>query len=42
MIDNVFEGNLTQVSYGGRSTSVQTITPATSGSGNYWDDLPGL
>ena len=38
MIDNVFEGNLTQVSYGGRSGSPLT----NSWQGNYWDDYQGF
>ncbi len=38
MIDNVFEGNLTQVSYGGRSGSTQT----NFWQGNYWDDYQGF
>ncbi len=38
MIDNVFEGNLTQVSYGGRSGSTQKNTWR----GNYWDDYQGF
>ena len=38
MTDNLFEGNLTQVSYGGRSGSVQKNTWR----GNYWDDYQGF
>lgn len=36
--DNVFEGNLTQVSYGGRSGSPRN----NSWRGNYWDDYQGF
>ena len=38
MLDNVFEGNLTQVSYGGRSGSTQT----NFWQGNFWDDYQGF
>ena len=38
MVDNVFEGNLTQVSYGGRSGSTQT----NFWQGNFWDDYQGF
>ena len=38
LTDNVFEGNLTQVSYGGRSGSPRNNTWR----GNYWDDYQGF
>lgn len=38
MVDNVFEGNLTQVSYGGRSGSPR----ANYWHNNYWDDYQGF
>lgn len=38
MVDNVFEGNLTQVSYGGRSGSPRT----NYWHNNYWDDYQGF
>ena len=38
MLDNVFEGNLTQVSYGGRSGSTQK----NFWRGNFWDDYQGF
>ena len=38
MTDNIFEGNLTQISYGGRSGSPRT----NYWHGNYWDDYQGF
>ena len=38
LYDNIFEGNLTQVSYGGRSGSTRN----NSWHGNYWDDYQGF
>ena len=39
MVDNIFEGNLTQVSYGGRGGEISTKN---TWSGNYWDDYQGF
>lgn len=38
--ENVFEGNLTQVSYGGRSNSIEAVRNIWEG--NYWDDYQGF
>lgn len=40
MIDNVFEGNLTQVAYGGHGDN--NNSPKNVWSGNYWDDYQGF
>ena len=40
MIDNVFEGNLTQVTYGGRGDN--NNNPRNFWQGNYWDDFQGF
>ena len=40
MVDNVFEGNLTQVSYGGRGDNNNSAK--NSWAGNYWDDYQGF
>ncbi|MGE5469381.1 MAG: nitrous oxide reductase family maturation protein NosD [Bacteroidota bacterium] len=40
MIDNVFEGNLTQVSYGGRGDNNNNARNFWQG--NYWDDYQGF
>lgn len=40
MNDNIFEGNLTQVAYGGRGSNFNN--PRNSWSGNYWDDYQGF
>lgn len=40
MIDNIFEGNLTQVSYGGRSDNENSAKNVWFG--NYWDDFQGF
>lgn len=40
MVDNVFEGNLTQVSYGGHGDN--NNSPKNVWSGNYWDDYQGF
>jgi nitrous oxidase accessory protein len=40
MVDNIFEGNLTQVSYGGRGDN--NNSPRMSWLGNYWDDYQGF
>jgi len=40
MVDNVFEGNLTQVAYGGRGNN--SNNPRNTWLGNYWDDYQGF
>ena len=40
MIDNLFEGNLTQVAYGGHGDN--NNSPKNVWSGNYWDDYQGF
>jgi nitrous oxidase accessory protein len=40
MIDNVFEGNLTQVAYGGHGDN--NNSPKNVWRGNYWDDYQGF
>ncbi|HSG22348.1 MAG TPA: nitrous oxide reductase family maturation protein NosD [Azonexus sp.] len=40
MVDNVFEGNLTQVAYGGRGDN--NNSPKNTWAGNYWDDYQGF
>jgi nitrous oxidase accessory protein len=40
MVDNIFEGNLTQVSYGGRGDN--NNSPRNTWRGNYWDDYQGF
>jgi len=40
MVDNVFEGNLTQVAYGGRGDN--NNSPRNTWLGNYWDDYQGF
>jgi nitrous oxidase accessory protein len=40
MADNIFEGNLTQVSYGGRSSSNDNAR--NTWSANFWDDYQGF
>ena len=40
MIDNIFEGNLTQVSYGGHGDN--NNSPKNVWIGNYWDDYQGF
>ena len=40
MVDNVFEGNLTQVSYGGHGDNNNNAK--NTWSGNYWDDYQGF
>ena len=40
MIDNIFEGNLTQVAYGGHGDN--NNSPKNVWSGNYWDDYQGF
>ena len=40
LIDNVFEGNLTQVAYGGHGDN--NNSPKNVWSGNYWDDYQGF
>ncbi|MBK7647909.1 MAG: nitrous oxide reductase family maturation protein NosD [Betaproteobacteria bacterium] len=40
MLDNVFEGNLTQVAYGGHGDN--NNSPKNVWSGNYWDDYQGF
>ncbi len=40
MVDNVFEGNLTQVSYGGHGDNNNSAK--NSWAGNYWDDYQGF
>jgi nitrous oxidase accessory protein len=40
MVDNVFEGNLTQVTYGGRGDN--NNNPKNFWQGNYWDDYQGF
>ncbi|WP_153130900.1 nitrous oxide reductase family maturation protein NosD [Dechloromonas hortensis] len=40
MVDNIFEGNLTQVTYGGRGDN--NNNPRNFWQGNYWDDFQGF
>lgn len=40
MVDNIFEGNLTQVAYGGRGDN--NNNPKNTWSANYWDDYQGF
>lgn len=40
IIDNIFEGNLTQVAYGGHGDN--NNSPKNVWSGNYWDDYQGF
>ena len=40
MVDNIFEGNLTQVSYGGRGDNNNSAR--NTWAGNYWDDYQGF
>lgn len=40
MVDNIFEGNLTQVAYGGRSNN--SDSPRNFWRGNFWDDYQGF
>lgn len=40
MVDNTFEGNLTQVAYGGRGDN--NNSPKNTWLGNYWDDYQGF
>lgn len=40
MVDNVFEGNLTQVAYGGHGDN--NNSPKNVWTGNYWDDYQGF
>ena len=40
MVDNIFEGNLTQVTYGGRGDN--NNSPRNTWLGNYWDDYQGF
>ena len=40
MVDNIFEGNLTQVAYGGRGDN--NNSPRNTWLGNYWDDYQGF
>jgi nitrous oxidase accessory protein len=40
MVDNIFEGNLTQVSYGGHGDNNNSAKNVWSG--NYWDDYQGF
>ena len=40
MVDNVFEGNLTQVAYGGHGDN--NNSPKNTWLGNYWDDYQGF
>ncbi|MGB4065434.1 MAG: nitrous oxide reductase family maturation protein NosD [Azonexus sp.] len=40
MVDNIFEGNLTQVSYGGHGDN--NNSPKNVWIGNYWDDYQGF
>jgi nitrous oxidase accessory protein len=40
VVDNVFEGNLTQVTYGGRGDN--NNNPKNFWQGNYWDDYQGF
>lgn len=40
LVDNVFEGNLTQVAYGGRGDN--NNNPRNTWLGNYWDDYQGF
>ena len=40
MVDNIFEGNLTQVSYGGRGDNNNSAR--NTWTGNFWDDTRGF